>query len=151
MDGLCKLVLVPGKFNNIPDRVLSWRIVDSNLMLKARTNSRIPIGQVSSLQPDFIEPQTCNDAGGFRYMVNSCPPERIEGTPILAYAQTMTTPDTDRLYPHLLNRRDRAMRRQQLCIQITDDTFWHHTLLSTGLGYPSKFLALVQLTQAHFR
>jgi hypothetical protein len=90
---------------------LQFKHIDGsqNYYRRGEQNLEYRFGQVLSLQPDFVEIQTWNDAGESHYMGNSWP-EPIAGSDIGATQLLMTTLDIGRFCP-LSSRRSRLEPR----------------------------------------
>lgn len=116
---------------------------------RGEQNLEYRFGQVLSLQPDFIELQTWNDAGESHYMGNSWP-EPIVGTPIVAYSQAYDHTGYWQILPSFI-KAWKAGETTTATMYPTNGaaaqgTFWHHTLLAAGVSPAELSVASIGLS-----
>ena len=123
---------------------LQFKHIDSgdNWYRRGEQNLEYRFGQVLSMQPDFIELQTWNDAGESHYMGNSWP-EPISGTAIVAYTEDYDHTGYWQLLPAFIEAYKSGATTTSTMYPtngaIAQGTFWHHTLLAPGV----KFYTLI--------
>ncbi|KAH8599849.1 glycoside hydrolase [Bisporella sp. PMI_857] len=108
---------------------------ESNWYRRGEQNLEYRIGQVLSLQPDFIEIQSWNDAGESHYMGNSWL-EPISGTPIVDYTQAYDHTAYKEILPAFIKAFKDGVTTTAILYPTNgaaaQGTFWHHTLLAAG-------------------
>jgi len=106
-----------------------------NYYRRGEQNLEYRFGQVLSIQPDFIELQTWNDAGESHYMGNSWP-EPIAGTGIDAYTNAYDHTAYWQLLPAFIQAWKAGATDTNTMYPtngaIVQGAFWHHTLLAAG-------------------
>jgi glucan endo-1,3-alpha-glucosidase len=123
---------------------LQFKHIDSgdNWYRRREQNLEYRLGQVLSMQSDFIELQTWNDAGESHYMGNSWP-EPISGTAIVAYTEDYDHTGYWQLLPAFIEAYKSGATTTSTMYPtngaIAQGTFWHHTLLAPGV----KFYTLI--------
>ena len=112
---------------------LQFKHLDSgdNWYRRGEQNLEYRFGQVLSLQPDFVEMQTWNDAGEGHYMGNSWP-EPLNGTDIGTYTNGYDHTGYWEVLPAFI-KAFKAGATNTTTMYPTNGTaqgvFWHHTLL----------------------
>jgi glucan endo-1,3-alpha-glucosidase len=118
---------------------LQFKHIDSgdNWYRRGEENLEYRFGQVLSMQPDFIELQTWNDAGESHYMGNSWP-EPIAGTAIVGYTQNYDHTGYWQILPAFIKAYKSGATTTSTMYPtngaIAQGTFWHHTLLAAGVS-----------------
>ncbi|CZR55176.1 related to mutanase (glucan endo-1,3-alpha-glucosidase) [Phialocephala subalpina] len=127
---------------------LQFKHIDSsqNWYRRGEQNLEYRFGQVLSLQPDFVELQTWNDAGESHYMGNSWP-EPIAGTVEGAYTDSYDHTGYQQILPAFIKAFKAGATNTDTMFPTNganaQGVFWHHTLLANadcsadGLGKPS--------------
>lgn len=116
---------------------LQFKNMDSNnnWYLRGEQNLEYRLGQVLSLQPDFIELITWNDAGESHYMGNSWP-EPIAGSTIPAYTDGYDHTAYKEILPAFFKAYKAGDTNTNAMFptngKSVQGTFWHHTLLAGG-------------------
>jgi len=104
---------------------------------RGEQNLEYRFGQVLQLQPDFIEIQTWNDAGESHYMGNSWP-EPIAGSNIGAYTDGYDHTGYKEILPAFIRAYKSGATTTNGMVPTNgaavQGTFWHHTLLTTGVS-----------------
>ena len=114
---------------------LQFKHMDSgnNWYRRGEQNLEYRFGQVLSLQPDFIEIQTWNDAGESHYMGNSWP-EPIDGSNIGAYTNSYDHTGYWQVLPAFIKAYKAGSTNTKTMFPTNGATaqgvFWHHTLLA---------------------
>ena len=118
---------------------LQFKHIDSgdNWYRRGEQNLEYRFGQVLSMQPDFIELQTWNDAGESHYMDNSWP-EPISGTSIVGYTQNYDHTGYWQILPAFIKAYKAGVTTTSTMYPtngaVAQGTFWHHTLLAAGVN-----------------
>jgi glucan endo-1,3-alpha-glucosidase len=121
---------------------LQFKHIDSgdNWYRRGEQNLEYRFGQVLSMQPDYIELQTWNDAGESHYMGNSWP-EPIVGTPIPGYSSAYDHTGYWQILPSFIKAFKAGATTTSTMYPtngaIAQGTFWHHTLLAAGVRSPT--------------
>jgi glucan endo-1,3-alpha-glucosidase len=106
-----------------------------NWYQRGEQNLEYRFGQVLKLQPDMVELQTWNDAGGSHYMGNSWP-DPIEGTNIASYTANYSHTAYKEILPAFVKAyKSGAMTTNTMYPmngKNAQGAFWHHTLLANG-------------------
>jgi glucan endo-1,3-alpha-glucosidase len=124
---------------------LQFKHIDAgdNWYRRGEQNLEYRFGQVLSMQPDFIELQTWNDAGESHYMGNSWI-EAIVGTPIVNYSQPYDHTGYWQILPAFINAYHTGATTTDTMYPTNgadaQGTFWHHTLLAAGVSGVSTYL-----------
>lgn len=116
---------------------LQFKHMDSgnNWYLRGEQNLEYRFGQVLSLQPDFVEVQTWNDAGESHYMGNSWP-EPIDGSNIGTYTNAYDHTAYKEILPAFIKAYKAGVTNTNTMYPTNgknaQGTFWHHTLLANA-------------------
>ncbi|RDL30183.1 Uncharacterized protein BP5553_10461 [Venustampulla echinocandica] len=116
---------------------LQFKHIDSgnNWYRRGEQNLESRFGQVLSMQPDFIELQTWNDAGESHYMGNIWP-EPIAGSAIVGYTKDYDHTGYWQLLPAFFKAYKAGATTTSTMYPtngaVAQGTFWHHTLLAAG-------------------
>lgn len=109
----------------------------NNWYRRGEQNLEKRFGQVLSMQPDFIELITWNDAGESHYMGNSWP-EPLSTSNIGDYTKDYDHTGYWQILPAFIKAYKRGDATTAGMVptngKTVQGTFWHHTLLSAGVG-----------------
>lgn len=114
----------------------------NNWYRRGEQNLEYRFGQVLSLQPDFIELITWNDAGESHYMGNSWP-ESIDGSDINNYTEDYDHTGYWQILPSFVNAWKSGATDTTTMYPTNgaqaQGTFWHHTMLAgAACTYPPQ-------------
>jgi hypothetical protein len=114
--------------------------VPQNWYRRGEQNLEVRFGQVLSIQPDFIELQTWNDAGESHYMGNSWP-EPKSSTDIPGYTTDYDHTGFWQILPAFIKAFKAGATTTASMFPTNgaavQGTFWHHTLTAAGVNYCS--------------